>query len=800
MKNLITLLLVCITSFATHAQMMDPVSWTTEVEKVSDTEFNLIYKADIQPTWHLYSQFLKEDTGYPTMFIYDSLQQINYFKLIGKTTESKSVTKFDKVFQAELTFFENTATFTQKIEVLNSELRSITAGIDYQVCDDKQCTLGQKEFTFDIPQSKAAPEAQQTFQNEKPKIFDPVKWSGSVQKLADDEYALVMKASIEAKWHLYSQRSYGDDGPLPTEFTFIDAGTGYETTGKVEESETKEVFDKVFGKNISFYENEAVFTQKIKVTNADTKLLKAEVLFMVCDDQRCLPPTTREISFDISKATVAAKKYENTPKRSLLATFFIAFGLGFGVLLTPCVFPMIPMTVSFFTKQSKNRSTGIRNAILYGLFIIVIYTGLGTAISALFGSNVMYEISTGVTFNLIMFLVLLIFAFSFMGAFEIMLPNSWMNKVDQQSNRGGILGIFFMALALAIVSFSCTFPIAGTALLEAATIGGITPIISMLGFSCAIAIPFALFAIFPAWMNSLPKSGGWLNTVKVFLGFLELAFAFKFLSMVDIALETHLLDREVFLAIWIAIFGMLALYLFGKIQLPHDSPIQRLSVGRASLGMLILAFTLYMLPGLWGAPLKLISGFPPPMNGFSESPYGVGYKKKASASVNYSKAAQKDAPKLEEEVSHEGPHGIIAFLDYEKGLEYAKKVNKPVMIDFTGKTCVNCRKMEEQVWTEGNILNLLQNEVVLISLYADNRKELPKSEQYESKVTGNKIRTIGHKWLEFQQTRYNTNAQPLYVIQDTDGNDISEAVAYTPDPVEYEKWLQDGIDKFKKKK
>ena len=809
MKKLITLLLLCVSSFAVHAQVNNPVEWTSEIEKISDTEFNLIYKAEIQTKWRLYSQYLEENSGFPTEFMYDSIQQANDFNLVGKNKESKGITKFDKVFQAKLTYFTGTATFTQKVKVTNPDAHTITSEVIYQSCDDEKCVLGDETFTFKIPGRKAvteSPGAKQeadgtatngsAYQNEQPKVFDPVQWSSEVYKLPNDEYELVMKATVEDKWHLYSQKSYGDDGPFPTEFTFLDEGKKYTTVGKVEESETKEVFDKVFNKKISFYEGKATFTQKIKVTDTVLKNINAEVLFMVCDDEKCLPPTVKEIKFDLKNAK------KDKLNRSLWSTFFIAFILGFGVLLTPCVFPMIPMTVSFFTKQSKNRAAGIRNALLYGLFVIVIYTGLGTAMSALFGSNFMYDLSTGVTFNLIMFFVLLIFAFSFMGAFEIMLPNSWMNKVDQQSNRGGIIGIFFMALALAVVSFSCTFPIAGTALLEAATIGGITPIISMLGFSTAIAIPFALFAVFPGWLNSLPKSGGWLNTVKVVLGFLELAFAFKFLSMVDIVLGTHFLDREVFLAIWIAIFGTLAMYLFGKLQLPHDSPLQKISVGRASLGMLVLAFTLYLLPGLWGAPLKLISGFPPPMNGYSESPYGVGYKKRVQASVNYSDAKKNDTPKIEieEEVSHEGPHGIIAFLDYEKGLEYAKKVNKPVMIDFTGITCVNCRKMEEQVWTEGNILSMIQNDVVLISLYADNRTELPKEEQYESKATGNRVKTIGDKWKEFQQVRYNTNAQPLYVIQDVNGKDITEPVAYTPDPVEYEKWLKDGIDKFNKEK
>ncbi|HRV56403.1 MAG TPA: thioredoxin family protein, partial [Mangrovimonas sp.] len=395
----------------------------------------------------------------------------------------------------------------------------------------------------------------------------------------------------------------------------------------------------------------------------------------------------------------------------------------------------------------------------YGVFIIAIYTLLGTAVSAVFGSNAMYEFSTGVFFNILMFIILIVFAFSFLGAFEIMLPNSWVNKVDKGASKGGLIGIFFMALALAVVSFSCTFPIAGTALLDAATKGGIAPIISMLGFSSAIALPFALFAFFPSWLNSLPKSGGWLNTVKVVLGFLELAFAFKFLSMVDLVLEWHILEREVFLAIWIAIFGTLGLYLLGKIKLPHDSPLDYISVGRLSMAIIVLAFTFYLIPGLWGAPLKLVSGFPPPMSSNSESPYGVGYMKKQTA---VSGKASKELPVG----AYLGPHDLIAFHDYEVGLAYAKSVNKPVMVDFTGITCVNCRKMEEHVWIDSKVFNLLDNELILISLYVDNRDKLPVDEQYESEFSGNYIKTYGQKWLELQQIKYNTNAQPLYVIQD----------------------------------
>ncbi|HCY82723.1 MAG TPA: thiol:disulfide interchange protein [Xanthomarina gelatinilytica] len=591
-----------------QAQVLNPVTWTGDVEKLSDTEYNLIFNAEIEEHWHLYSQTMPigDDiiTPNPTEFIFDSLSQINNYKLIGKTLESPYITAYDKVFEMDLNYFDEKATFTQKIEVLNPNLKIIEVEASFQACDDERCIYQSKMVTFDLTTATSTTE-------------DPSN--------------------------------------------FI-------------EDETKTVVKK------------------------DNKPLAAEK--------------------------------EN---KGFLTIFFTAFFLGFLVLLTPCVFPMIPMTVSFFTKQSKTRASGIKNALLYGFFIIVIYTLLGTAISAIFGSNAMYEFSTGVTFNAIMFIALMVFAFSFLGAFEIMLPNSWVNKVDSGANRGGIVGIFFMALALAVVSFSCTFPIAGTALLDAATKGGIAPIVSMLGFSSAIALPFGLFAFFPSWLNSLPKSGGWLNTVKVVLGFLELAFAFKFLSMIDLVLEWHFLEREVFLAIWIAIFGTLGLYLLGKIKLPHDSPLEHISVGRLSMAILALSFTVYMVPGLWGAPLKLISGFPPPMSTNSESPYGVGYmKKQVSASGEFvAKELPKDA--------HFGPNDLIAFHDYDKGMAYAKKVNKPVMLDFTGLTCVNCRKMEEQVWVEDEIYALLDNEVVLISLYVDDRTKLPEAEQFESELTGNKV-------------------------------------------------------------
>jgi thiol:disulfide interchange protein DsbD len=412
---------------------------------------------------------------------------------------------------------------------------------------------------------------------------------------------------------------------------------------------------------------------------------------------------------------------------------------------------------------------------------------LGLLVTWIFGADALNALSTNVWFNIIFFILLVVFATSFLGAFEIMLPNSWATKVDRQADRGGIVGILFMALALAIVSFSCTGPIVGTLLVEAASKGGIAPIVGMFGFSLALALPFMLFAMFPGWLNSLPKSGGWLNTVKVVLGFLELALAFKFLSNADLVLQLHLLEREVFLAIWIAIFGTLSLYLFGKITMPHDSPTTHISVGKLLLGLLFLTFTIYMIPGLWGAPLKLINAFPPPME-YSESPFGVG-----GSAGKSSKIVLPEGAKL-------GPHQIVVFDDYETGMAYAKTVNKPVMLDFTGFACVNCRKMENNVWSDSRVLTILKNDVVLISLYVDDKRELPKNEQHISKTTGSEIETIGDKWADFMITKYKTNTQPLYVLTDLEGNNLNEitpTISYVGVD-EYNSWLQTGISAFQK--
>lgn len=472
----------------------------------------------------------------------------------------------------------------------------------------------------------------------------------------------------------------------------------------------------------------------------------------------------------------------------------MAFFAGFAALLTPCVFPMIPMTVSFFTKQSKTKAAGIKNAVLYGISIIVIYIILGVAVSGIFGANALNALSTNPWFNIFFFVLLVIFAISFFGAFEIILPSSWVNMADRKSDKGGIIGIFFMAFTLALVSFSCTGPIVGALLVQAAGEGGMAPVIGMLGFSSALALPFAFFAAFPGYLNSLPKSGGWLNSVKVVLGFLELAFAFKFLSIADMVLDLHLLEREVFIAIWIAISGGLGFYLLGKIRLPHDSPMDHTPVSRFVLGLLVLAFTIYMIPGLWGAPVNLISGFPPPKD-YSESPYGVGNTAAVLAGGNNSHINNNDLP----EGMHPGPQNIPAFEDYEQALVYAKKVNKPLLLDFTGKGCTNCRKMEDKVWSNETVKGMLANDYVLVSLYVDLRTKLPEEEVFISPKTGKKIRTIGNKWADFQLTRFNQQGQPYYVLIDTEENTLNQPKAYDPDVDGYIDWLNEGIEKFKNK-
>ena len=625
-------------------------------------------------------------------------------------------------------------------------------------------------------------------------IYDPVNWEFSQKQLSDTEIELQFKATIDEGWHLYSQ-FINDDGPVPTEFTFITEG-GYELIDGVAEGVPIEEFDPNFDMILKYFGNEAIFTQIVQISSAEDFSLDGNVYFMVCDEAQCLPPEEVEFSFEIKGVDggIIAKDTGDTTDekegKSMWALFFIAFISGFAALLTPCVFPMIPMTVSFFTKQSKTKAQGIANAIIYGLSIIAIYVALGVGVSSVFGADALNNMATNVYFNIGFFILLIVFAASFLGAFEIQLPSSWTNKSVEAEGKGGLIGIFFMAFTLALVSFSCTGPIVGTLLVEAASGGYMGPIIGMLGFSLAIALPFALFAAFPGWLNSLPQSGGWLNSVKVTLGFLEIALAFKFLSNADLVMQTHWLERELFIAIWIMIFGLLTMYLLGFLKFAHDSDLKYVSVGRLSAAILTGTLTLYMIPGMWGAPLKIINAFPPPMQ-YSESPYGVGNSQGGNAISAH-----------EEDGQHLGPQGILVFHDYDMGMAHAKKINKPVVLDFTGHACVNCRKMEEQVWSAAHVKNTLANDVVLISLYVDERIDLPKEQQYETTMAGKtkKVKTTGDKWMVLQANSYGTNSQPYYVFLNHDEETLVENANYqdygTVDL--FTDWLNRGLQEFKK--
>ncbi len=664
-------------------------------------------------------------------------------------------------------------------------------------------------------------------------IQEPVKWSYSVEKNGEKEATLVIKAKIDNHWHLYSQ-FVGEGGPLPTTFKF-NPSANYKTVGKVTESPKPiTIQDQVFEMEVKYFETEVAFRQKIKVLSDKDFKVSGVLEFMVCNDKQCLPPEEVEFSFDIkgaknennvvsiseeiktldadtssiasvnnadsanaivsdtSKVAVTESAGSNDDS-SMWSIFFQGFLFGFVALLMPCIFPMIPLTVSFFTKQSKNRAQGIRKALIYGISIIVIYVLLGLGVTALLGASALNELSSDAIFNLIFFVILVVFAASFFGAFEITLPSSWSTKADRKADKGGLIGIFFMAVVLAIASFSCTGPLIGTLLVDAANKGDyLGPFMGMFGFSLSLALPFTLFAIFPSWLQNMPKSGGWLNTVKVTLGFIELAFALKFLSTADMAYHWRLLDREVFIVLWIIIFALLGMYLLGKLKFNHDSDVKHISVPRLFMAILSLSFSVYLVPGLWGAPLKAISGFLPHQGTQDFDLYTSSFSP-ASAGATHSSGTKKYSDRLH------APLGIDAFFDYDEGMAYAKKVGKPVFLDFTGHSCTNCRKMENAVWPDAEVLKRLKNDYVMISLYVDDRTELPEDQKYVSKFTGKKVKNLGNRNVDLQVTMYNNNAQPLYVLVDNDGNKLVEPYAYNEDIAAYVNFLDSGKAKYKAK-
>lgn len=660
---------------------------------------------------------------------------------------------------------------------------------------------------------------------------DKISWSFSLKKKDESHATIIATAKLKTGWHVFSVSHDPDKADMtgyPTKFTFT-PNKNYKLVGKFRDGSKAKVHTDDLGTSL-YFEGTGTFHQDIEVLSDKAFDINFEYAFQICDENGCIFPPDQEGKIKISgfKPEVKAEtseiikeevledttssvnttqentntksektfkaKIKETEKDSFWLTFLKGFGGGLIALLTPCVFPMIPMTVTFFTKQSKNRAKGIANAFIYGISIISIYVTIGLVITAIMGPAGLNDLSTNVWMNLIFFAIFMIFAFSFLGAFEIRMPSSWVNKADGNADKGGLIGIFFMAFTLSLVSFSCTGPIIGTLLVESASSGSLMgPAIGMIGFSSALAIPFTLFAIFPGWLNSLPQSGGWLNSVKVVLGLLELALALKFLSGIDLAYHWDILTRELFVAIWVIIFIIIGVYLLGKIRFSHDSPVEKLSVTRFMFALSSLVFALYLLPGMWGAPLLLIDGVAPPRE-HSEDNFRFVRGTGESATLNADPIFQE----YRSEMHEVGDGSILVFHDLDKAKEYAKKVNKPLLLDFTGYNCPNCRRTESTVWTNTEISPLIKNDLVIVSLYVDDREKLPESEWKYSDAIKGKIKTVGNKWSDYQVRKYGQLSQPLYIVTDSDGNDLTDAIGYTPDIKEYRAFLETGINKFKK--
>lgn len=666
---------------------------------------------------------------------------------------------------------------------------------------------------------------------------NPVHWSFSSKKVSDCEYDLIFKAKIDEPWHLYSLNKAGDEGPNPTVFKFK-KGNDYELVGKVKQGTPVKEFDKVFEMNVEYFKHEATFTQRIKLLSSSKITISGKYEYQACTEEKCIFPPADKFDFELQgtsncttgsaqvlpadsikqdtavvadakkdsvtpSASVAETHYDDTKpaatSMSWFAIFLTGFLGGFAALLTPCVFPMIPMNVSFFTKQSKSKKQGMRNAFIYALFIVVLYVVLGLGVTMIFGAGALHSLSTNIWFNMAFFVLLLVFAASFLGAFEIVLPSSFVNKMDAKADKGGTIGIFFMAFTLALVSFSCTGPIIGTLLVQAAATGELAgPFWGMFGFALALALPFGLFAAFPGWLNSLPQSGGWLNSVKVTLGFLELALALKFASNADLVVQAGILTREVFIGLWIVIFGLLGVYLIGGFKTSHDSDLKHVSVTRMFFAITAFFITIYMIPGMWGAPLKIFSGILPPLE-YSESPHGFGGGGNTHSVSSSSEPVDKEFAKYIEV----NKNGIVHFKnDYEHALAYAKKVGKPLMVDFTGHACANCRKTEDYVWPDAEVTKRLNNDVVLVSLYVDDKRELDPKDYMKVQWYGKEreITDIGDKFKYMEETLYGQSTQPLYVILDHNEKPIAPVRGYDPSIPDYIKWLDDGINTFKQKK
>ena len=837
-----------------YAQILNPVKWSFETKKISDTEYDLIATAKLDGGWHIYSQFLSGDGPVPTSLTFKPTSQ---YQLIGKAAEVSDHKKsgFDKIFEMNITKFADEVKFIQRIKAIAST--EIKGSVEWQTCDDEKCLPPtNQDFAYKInvgtgasgggasvptnvplqkqnlpsslpttgkdgvagaatasatpPNTQVPPSVSATNNG----VQKPVKWSFEQKKNSDTDYELIFKATLDKDWHIYSPSMKGD-GPIPTTFTFS-KNDNIELVGKVKEEspKRKEHKEPVFNNmTVVDFSESAVFTQRIKVKDI-TKLINGTLEYQACNNEMCLPPTEVKYTFDLAKGiadeqvetssvntkapttnagfltrpsqfsfdkanetvdcTTSGVKPDDT-QSSLWWIFALGFGGGLLALLTPCVFPMIPLTVSFFTKGSKDRATGIRNALLYAASIIVLYVSMGLLITSVFGSDALNRLSTNPWVNIAFGILFLVFAISFFGYFEITLPSSWANKADEASNRGGLVGIFFMAFTLALVSFSCTGPIIGTLLVQTATSTGFSfgPAVGMLGFATALALPFGLFALFPAWLQSLPKSGSWMDDVKVTLGFIEVALAFKFLSNADLIKGWKYLPYEAFLTIWIVCALGLALYHAGILRFKNGSS-KKFSIPRSVVVAFSLAIAVY---------LSLGFRYNTATETFKTPELGSGILPPAGYSYIYPQKC---------------PLNLPCYHDLNEGLAVAKKQNKPILLDFTGWNCANCRKMEENVWNKPGVFELIRDKYVLISLFTDDKHELKAPYAAYTSAFDNKLKdTEGEMWTDLEATFFNKNSQPFYVLVCPNLKVLNAPTAYTPDVEKYKAFLECGLEKFK---
>ncbi len=804
MKKLIIGLFALLLSLGLTAQILDPVDWSFEVKPLAGDTFELNWTATIDNGWWIYSQEVT-DGPIPTAVYLDKGE--HYLPLADPQEGGNRKEGFDETFGVNVIKYTDEMILRQKVRWLDTA-EPIEGFLEYMSCDDTQC-LPPEEEIFSLLPAEAG---------KKNGLLEPVTWTGSVQPLAGDQYQVTFRADLEEGWTIYSQHNGPESSVVPTGFYFDDASHFEAPSGLEEMGDFKEGMDPIFQEEVKKFVSGPVIFQAALAVSDPQQPITGYLEFMTCDDTQCLPPEV--VSFRILPAqgqlllgeeadgtdqaavdTGAGTKlfgYLDKPnlerpagscanggtavpttKTGIGKIFILGFLGGLLALLTPCVFPMVPLTVSYFTKGAHDRKKGLTQAGLYAFFILLVYLLLSLPFHIMDSINpdILNDISTNVWLNLAFFAIFVFFAFSFFGYYELTLPSSWTNRTSSAEGLGGLVGVFFMALTLALVSFSCTGPILGSLLAGAlSTNGGATQLTAgMGGFGLALALPFGLFAAFPSVMNALPKSGGWLNTVKVVLGFLELALAFKFLSNADLVKDWGLLKIEPFLGIWILVFLGLTLYLFGVIKFPHDSPVKKLSTGRLGLGVASLAFTIYLATGFiyneqagTYRSLKLLSGLAPP------SCYSIWRP-------------------------CDCPQGLNCFKDLEAGLTYARQVNKPVLIDFTGHACVNCRKMEEHVWPEPPVYDRIREDYVLISLYTDEKKALPESEQLVVQKAGGgtrKLKTVGNKWSYFQSEYFGVNSQPYYVLITPDGQLLNKPVGYTPDTEKYADFLECGQEAF----